>query len=283
MKQRAKTLWEKNDFVQAIQLLEQNLALCQSLNNTLQLFKTQYKFHTGTKYQDADARRLEEFTQWAKSSGTEFGKIRIKQFAPDYRGVCAQKQIKAEEQILSVPEELIITEEKGKNTKLGRLVAESGMEPDYPFLFYLAIFILEEMMKKDSLWKPYMDVYPKTASNFPIFYTNEEKALLVGTSMLDKLNLDSIITIEEYSELIDKVPEFEAIEIDDYIRLMQLTGSRLFAVEMKGKKERIMVPVADMFNHLGNKPKQTSWNFYDDDNAFIVKAKRAIAPGEEVI
>eukprot|EP00826_Nyctotherus_ovalis_P028223 TRINITY_DN2228_c0_g1_i3.p1 TRINITY_DN2228_c0_g1~~TRINITY_DN2228_c0_g1_i3.p1 ORF type:complete len:198 (-),score=70.67 TRINITY_DN2228_c0_g1_i3:724-1317(-) len=191
--------------------------------------------------------------------------------------------IRDRENILSVPERLIITEEKGRNTKLGKLVAESNIKPDYPHVFYLAMFILEEMRKKDSLWKPYMDVYPKTASNFPIFYTKEEKDLLVGTSMLDKIKLDSAMTIEEYDKLTSKIPEFREIKIDDYIRLMLLTGSRLFAVNIKDKKERIMVPMADMFNHLGDKPKQTSWNFYDEENAFIVKAKHSILPGEEVM
>jgi hypothetical protein len=192
------------------------------------------------------------------------------------------KPIQAEERIISVPNKLIITEDRGRDTELGKLIAKSGVRLRFPHIFYLTLFIMEEFNKKDSIWRPYMDVYPKTASNFPIFYTKEEKSLLIGSSIFPEITREILEYVKEYNNITKKVPEFEKYKLEDFIKYMTFTVSRQFSVDINDKKRRLIVPLADMFNHIYDKPKQTHWSYSDEEQLFVVKAKRDIPSGEDV-
>ena len=41
-----------------------------------------------------------------------------------------------------------------------------------------ALFLLEELKKSDSVWKPYLDILPVDMSNFPIMWSDEELSWL---------------------------------------------------------------------------------------------------------
>jgi hypothetical protein len=52
---------------------------------------------------------------------------------------------------------------------------------------FLTTFILQEMKKGDkSQWFKYIDLLPKKADNFPVFYTAKLKNLLQGSPFLCK-------------------------------------------------------------------------------------------------
>jgi len=282
MKQKAEMMWDKGRFADAIGLLEQNLHLGENVNNTLQIFKAKYKEQTGGEYEDEEMRRIERFAKWAKTSGVQFNKIGLKQIVPGNRGIYAMKPVFPEERILTVPEKLIITEDKGRDTELGKLVAASGVRLKFPHIFYLTLLIMEELNKKDSIWRPYMDVYPKTASNFPVFYTKEEKSLLIGTSLYPAITRETVGNIEEYNSVVAKVPELKKFSVDDFIKYTTLTVSRQFAVDIGSKKRRMIVPLADMFNYIQDKSRQTYWSYSDEEGIFFIKAKRNIPSGEDV-
>jgi len=44
---------------------------------------------------------------------------------------------------------------------------------------------MQERRKDNSPWDPYIDILPKNFSNFPIFFTEEEKEWLKGSPFLD--------------------------------------------------------------------------------------------------
>ena len=49
----------------------------------------------------------------------------------------------------------------------------------------LAIFLLEEQSKNESQWHSYINTLPKDVSNFPSFFTDEEKKWLEGSNYID--------------------------------------------------------------------------------------------------
>jgi len=146
----------------------------------------------------------------------------------------------------------------------------------------------------ESKWKPYLDVYPKIANNFPMFYNEYEKSLLKGTPMIDHIHTELEQLKEEYQRIILAVPEFKMFGQDEYIKNKVLVISRIFFVKINDVTERIMVPLAgkinneffigiDMFNHHYDKVGQTYWQYSNTEEAFLVKTQKQVAKGDAVI
>ena len=49
------------------------------------------------------------------------------------------------------------------------------------------IYMLIDMKNSNSFFKPYYDILPTNLSNMPIFWTDEELALLEGSYMLQQI------------------------------------------------------------------------------------------------
>lgn len=56
--------------------------------------------------------------------------------------------------------------------------------------------------------------------------------------------------------------------------------SRIFGIEIEGKKTDAFVPYADMLNH--KRPRQTTWTYEDKHGGFIIEAHVDIKKGEQV-
>ena len=48
---------------------------------------------------------------------------------------------------------------------------------------FLSCFIMEEKRKPDSYFRKFIEILPKNFTNFPIFYTTEERKWLEGSAM----------------------------------------------------------------------------------------------------
>ena len=73
----------------------------------------------------------------------------------------------------------------------------------------LVVQILEEQLNKTSKWVDYLALLPKDWSNFPLFYTDEEMALLHDSEfMIDSIAKEKSIQRETYNFLADNVPDF---------------------------------------------------------------------------
>ena len=57
-----------------------------------------------------------------------------------------------------------------------------------------------------------------------------------------------------------------------------LTCSRIFGININGKKTDAFVPYADMLNH--RRPKQTTWYYDDDRGGFVIEACDDIKRGD---
>ncbi len=73
------------------------------------------------------------------------------------------------------------------NSPVGKKMYEKGLRQRLisPKHSFLATFIMQEKRKQESPWHIYIDILPKNLTNFPIFFTEEEKVWLKGSAFLD--------------------------------------------------------------------------------------------------
>lgn len=248
--QKSTVLWQQGRYEDAIKSLEDNISLCPELAKQLEILKIKYHEESGVEYGNENMMKMKRFIDWMVENGAKFDKIRMKYYGPDYRGVHAFKPINQAENFLCVPKKLIITPQLGRETEIGRLVKKSGIKISWDYLFYIALFIMEQMHDEKSFWKPYMDVYPRNVSNFPMFYTAEEKAMLKGSPILSHIDSEIKEISDEYDKIVAAVPQFKKFTLEEYMRNKTLVISRIFFVKMHGVDDRIMVPLAGIFVKL---------------------------------
>ena len=99
---------------------------------------------------------------------------------------------------------MLITLEMAKDSLLGRKMLLSKLNLHSPKHSFLTTYILQEISNKNSKWKPYLQILPQSYDNFPIFYTEEEKNLLIGSPFL-KIIKDKLRDVEADYNMIVKV------------------------------------------------------------------------------
>lgn len=111
--------------------------------------------------------------KWMIKDGAEFDKMKVRYYAPDYRGVHAARDIKKGETILYVPRKEIITLEMAIASPIGKLMYERNFRQRLisPKHSFLATYIMQERRKEQSYFAEYIDILPKKFNNFPIFYS----------------------------------------------------------------------------------------------------------------
>ena len=87
-----------------------------------------------------------------KSDGSNFDKLKLRYYAPDYRGVHAAREIKKGEVILYVPLSEIITLEMAMESPIGSKMAARNFRQRLvsPKHSFLATYIMEERRKEKS-------------------------------------------------------------------------------------------------------------------------------------
>lgn len=182
-----------------------------------------------------------------------------------------------------IPKEQIITLEMAEESPIGAKMMYHNLKSRLlsPKHGFLTTYILQEKKKgEESEFFPFIDILPKSFENFPIFFTPEEKEWLKGSPFLDQVE-EKIEDIKTDFDLIcEKVPEYTQFNLKEFSEIRMMVSSRIFGMNIKGKKTDGFVPMADMLNH--KRPKQTSWTYTDDKNGFIIEALKEIKRNEQV-
>lgn len=207
--------------------------------------------------------RFNELFQWMKEGGAEFSKLKLRYYTEDYRGVHASTQIEKGETILYVPLHQLLTLDMAMKSPVGSLMAARNfrqrlLSPKHSFL---ATLIMEEKRRTNSPFVKFIDILPKGFTNFPIFYTKEERAWLEGSPFQQQIS-DKIKDIQSDYQLICKeVPEYQQFPLKEYSEYRMMVASRIFGISINGHKTDAFVAYADMLNH--RRPRQTSWQYCD--------------------
>ena len=122
--------------------------------------------------------------KWMEDNGTYCGNIKIRQYAKNFRGVHAARDIRSGQRIMTIPEKLILTESKAwAKSPLGAKIKASGVTIDYPYCTYIGCLLLDAKKDEKHEFRPYYDMFPTDSSAFPLCYNEEEQGLLSEISI----------------------------------------------------------------------------------------------------
>jgi len=238
------------------------------------LIKKNYNILTMDKYSI--------FINWLKDNGAKFPGVYFKETENNMRSVYTRQFIPKDQQIITIPEKLLITNQMGKNTEIGRRLINLGIKFNSPKHAYIIVFMVEEMKKGNSFFQPYFDILPTDLSNFPIFWNKNELDLVSGSSILNQINDRKNYLKEDYKLLTGAIPKFKNLcSYSKFMDLRTLVGSRNFGITINHERVGAMVPMSDMLNH--KRPQMTSWAFDNHQNAFTIKSKENIFNNTELM
>ena len=222
------------------------------------------------------------FLNWMKEDGAEYPKLEMRQYNPIYRGVHAAENIRKGETILYVPHQQIMTLDMAIKSPIGQLMEAKNLRGRLlsPKHSFLSALVMQERRKEDTYYKRYLEILPQQFDNFPIFYTEDEKAWLKGSPFIEQIDSKIIDIHTDYNLICLEVPEFAQFPIEEYSQVRMMICSRVFGFNIEGEKAEGLVPYADMLNH--KMPRQTSWNYSNTLKGFIIVADAGIKKGDQV-
>ncbi|KAK6162439.1 hypothetical protein DH2020_002280 [Rehmannia glutinosa] len=173
-----------------------------------------------------DEAKLELFLQWLKVNGAELRGCKIKYCSSSKGfGIFSSNDV-PDGVLLVVPLDLAITPMRVLEDPLigpeCRSMFEEGEVDDR---FLIMLFLTVERLRKNSSWKPYLDMLPTEFGN-PLWFTDDELIELKGTTLhrateLQKKNLKSLFD-ERVKKLAEKLlvldgnPENE-VRFEDFL------------------------------------------------------------------
>ncbi|KAF8379405.1 hypothetical protein HHK36_028840 [Tetracentron sinense] len=150
-----------------------------------------------TAMEGKEEAKLEQFLQWLQANRVELRGCKIKYCGPNKGfGIFFDKDV-GDGILLVVPLDLAITPMRVlQDPVLGpkcRAMFEEGEVDDR---FLMILFLTVERLRKNSSWKPYLDMLPTTFGN-PLWFSDDELLELKGTTLyrateLQKKKLQSL-------------------------------------------------------------------------------------------
>lgn len=131
----------------------------------------------------AEKERFDALRDRMKHAGAQFDKLKVRYYKADDRGVHAARDIKKNDTILFMPLEELMTMDKAYESPIGRLMHARGLQsrltaPNHTFL---VTYIMQARRDPDSPVNKFVGVLPKSFDNFPIFFTERERAWFDGS------------------------------------------------------------------------------------------------------
>jgi hypothetical protein len=138
------------------------------------------------------------------------------------------------------------------------------------------IFILNEKRNKDSVFKNWLNIIPKTFDEHPFLFKEEDLQILNNTIALDQIRWNNIQMLK-WIRYLKKRLDFEVIDSELMVLVLDVS-TRIFA---EGKNNTFtMSPYADLFNTHKNDKINIDWVF-DKSGDQKITANRDIKNGEE--
>eukprot|EP00467_Chlorarachnion_reptans_P022463 CAMPEP_0114514598 /NCGR_PEP_ID=MMETSP0109-20121206/16241_1 /TAXON_ID=29199 /ORGANISM="Chlorarachnion reptans, Strain CCCM449" /LENGTH=598 /DNA_ID=CAMNT_0001694653 /DNA_START=148 /DNA_END=1944 /DNA_ORIENTATION=+ len=233
-----------------------------------------------TSADNPDNDRFTKMVQWMKDGGCKFPKLYLKYYSEDYRGVHTLCKIPPNDCVLYVPLKYLMTNEVAMESEIGQAIQKSGydMRSEHS---WLAVYLIQEKHNKEkSFWKPYIDILPDKYGNMPMLFGDIYKKFLSGSYALTMAanRMDSLRA--EYDGICRSCKAFRKYMFLEFVwgRLAVIT--RIFGLNIHGKKTSALVPYADMLNHITD--KQTDWQYDDKRKGYTMITNRGVARGEQI-
>ncbi|KAL1365801.1 hypothetical protein HN51_013769 [Arachis hypogaea] len=201
------------------------------------------------------------FWQWLKEEGVISSKTPVKPgVVPEGLGLVATKDISRNEVVLQVPKRFWINPDAVAASEIGNVC--SGLKP----WLSVALFLIRERSRDDSLWKHYFPVLPKETDS-TIYWSEEELSEIQGTQLLNttlgvkEYVQNEIMRLQEEIILPNKKLFPFPITLDDFFWAFGILRSRAFS--RLRNENLVVIPLADLINH--------SARVTTEDHAYEVK------------
>ncbi|CAD8091297.1 unnamed protein product [Paramecium sonneborni] len=277
MTNKAQVLYEMGYVQEAIECL-------QSINNHTpesEILLNQYQQQSlKTLLDQEELERQMRLLEWLKQGKAIFPKIKIECYSENYRGVNAKQTISAKEMILFIPKSHMITLEMAKETSVAKKMIQFRLDLLSPKHSFLSTFLLQEKLKPNSFWKPYIDILPQSYPSFPIFFNNSDLEWLKGSPFQKQIKDKLSDLKKDYTDICSIAPEFSQYLFNEFCWARMTASSRIFGINIKSVKTDAFVPLADMLNH--KRPKLTSWCYSDEKQGFIIETDEKIEKGQMI-
>ena len=237
----------------------------------------------GKEVKESDDDKFEIFRAWLQEHGCSYPGLYLKKYTDEVRGVHTEIPIPASSQIVKVPLKLLIHEGMGQKTEVGAICHNNpNCRIIVPAHTQVIIYILTTMRDPNHFFRPYYDILPKTFSNFPIFWTDEEIGYLEGSDLVRQIHDRKLNIKADYDAIVSVAPQFgDEFSLQEFLWCRTAVGSRNFGITINGVKRTTMVPFADMLNHF--RPRETSWTFDNSQQSFTMTSLADMSVGQQVM
>jgi len=227
----------------------------------------------------AQAKKFRIFFDWLLKGGGKCPKLYLRYYSNNYRAINARGNIYAEEDILYVPHDLVMTSEVARKSRIGQEIINSGLVLRSRHSF-IAAYLLQEKKKPDSYWKPYIDILPEKYDTVPLFFSEEQLQLLEGSMAINKIDDRHQSLKLEYNNICAKSPSFTCNTYQEFVWARLVVITRIFGMVIDNVKTEGLVPMADMLNH--KRPRQTKWTYVQARRGFVITSLQPIGRNLEV-
>jgi len=222
---------------------------------------------------------MDLFLNWAKKNGAWFEKVNVNQStASSIRGrtLRTNEAIKAGEAVLFIPENMLMSDWRGRRTRLGNLVSKEAVRRGLPGkleqMLVVSTFLLHESTDPNSFWKPFIDTFPNLRyipSNF-IELCRSELRNTYTLKLIEDEYYRAKLTYEIYSH-------FGQYSWYEYLQAFLYVNSRSFTNPKVGLK---LAPIAGLINH--HHPFNADYIYDMKSNGYLIVARADIRRNEEV-
>ncbi|XP_051485210.1 N-lysine methyltransferase SETD6 isoform X3 [Apus apus] len=237
---------------------------------------------------------LPAFLAWCGRAGVELSpKVRLgRQGALAGYGLLAAQELQAGELLVAVPRSALLSQHTCSIRALleqaqESLQSQSGWVP-------LLLALLHEYTASNSPWQPYLSLWKDFRSlDHPMFWPKEERTrLLQGTGIPEAVDKDLANIHMEYSSIILPFMQAHPDLFDPKVHTLELYKELVAFVmaysfqepleeedeDEKGPNPPMMVPVADILNHVANHNANLEYS----PQCLRMVTTRPVSQGEEL-
>ncbi|KAM6547422.1 hypothetical protein CsatB_019098 [Cannabis sativa] len=228
------------------------------------------------------------FWKWLRDEGVISNKTPARPgVVPEGLGLIAQRDIARNEVVLEIPKRLWINPDTVSASEIGNVC--NGLKP----WIAVALFLLREKFRDDSLWRLYFDILPKQ-TNSTVFWSEEELSELQGTQLLSTTLGVKEYVVSEFKKLEEEVilPNKKLfpspITIDDFFWAFGILRSRAFS-RMRAQN-LVLIPLVDFINHSHKvTSEEHAWEvkgpagLFSWDYLFSLRSPIPVKAGEQVV
>ena len=223
-------------------------------------------------------KKFSKLKKWLLDNGAKFPHIDITHYSDIFRGVTTTKLIKKNDVVVQIPYKCIMTVQKAKLSEVGKEILKNNFVPESEHT-WIALFLLNEKLKQDSFWKPYIDTLPIHYHNFPLFFGKKTTLKKVKSSLIfDMIKARKYELQMDFDKIKQGIPIFaEKITFQDYVWARIAVISRMFGSD---SNDSGLVPLSDMLNHAED--PGTTWQYNSERQYFEIRSTKYFGKNMEI-